>query len=97
MANLLPMVPVLLPFGYFFVNLQALNNVPKLNNFVKAKMPWRAAHIVTSVLFGQFASYVSSIIFVKQIRSKQDNLMKNEAFPAWFNKEQVVNPDRVFF
>jgi hypothetical protein len=53
--------------------------------------------LVASAGVGLLNSIFASAFLAKSIRSKHESLLKNEVFPAWFNKDRVVNPDRVFF
>jgi hypothetical protein len=76
---------------------QAFNNVAVLNNFVATKLTMKGKYLVASAGLGLFASALSSIVFASSIRGTHENLLRNEVFPAWTQKERVVNPDRVFF
>lgn len=76
---------------------QAFNNVAVLNNLVATKLTMKGKYLVASAGLGLFASALSSIVLASSIRGTHENLLRNEVFPAWTQKERVVNPDRVFF
>ena len=76
---------------------QALQNVPVLNNLVSTKLSFKGKYLAVSLGAGLITSLFASIIMANSLVSSKQNLLKNEVFPAWFQKDRVVNPDRVFF
>lgn len=71
--------------------------MPKLGHFIESKLAWKGRFLVTSAVVGLVNSFVASIFLAKSIRNSHENMLKKEVFPAWFSREQVINPDRVFF
>lgn len=53
--------------------------------------------MIVSALAGLADSFVASVVLTQSLKSSHENLLKKEVFPAWFQKERVVNPSRVFF
>ena len=53
--------------------------------------------MIVSALAGLTDSFVASVVLTKSLKSSHENLLKKEVFPAWFKKDRVVNPERVFF
>jgi hypothetical protein len=83
---------------WVFIHLsQAFNNVAVLNNLVATKLTMRGRYFVASLGVGLVTSFFSSILFTSSVKGTYEKLLKNEVFPAWTQKERVVNPDRVFF
>ena len=76
---------------------QAFNNVAVLNNFVATKLTMKGKYLVAALGTGLFTSALLSIGFASSTIATNENLLRNEVFPAWTQKERVVNPDRVFF
>ncbi len=66
-------------------------------SFIQSKLPWKGGFLVASAAVGLFNSFFASVVLGRSIISKHESLLKNEVFPAWFKKDRVVNPDRVFF
>ena len=53
--------------------------------------------LIVSAGAGLVTSLLTSIILASSLRGTYQNMLKNEVFPAWLQKDRVVNPDRVFF
>lgn len=68
-----------------------------MNHFVANKLSWKGKFLIVSALAGLADSFVASVVLTKSLKSSHENLLKKEVFPAWFQKDRVVNPSRLFF
>lgn len=53
--------------------------------------------MIAATTLGLIDSFIVSFVTTKSLKDTRESLLKKEVFPAWFNKERVVNPERVFF
>ena len=83
--------------GYFATYFQALHNVSALHHLVSTKIAVKGRFLLVSAGAGLVTSFFASWILTSSFGSSRQSLLRNEVFPAWLQRDRVVNPDRVFF
>jgi len=87
----------ILTYWVKFIITKALHKFTSLNQLVQNKISFKGKFLIVSGAVGLIDSFLVSVALTNSYRNTHASLLKKEVFPAWFNKERVVNPDRVFF
>lgn len=64
---------------------------------VASKLSWKGKFLIVSALVGVADSFLASVVLAKSLKGSHESLLKKEVFPAWFQKDRVINPERIYF
>lgn len=87
----------IISYWVIFLITQALHKFSVLNEFVQNKISYKGKFLIASATAGLITSLFVAVGLTGSLRNTREALLKKEIFPAWLNKEKVVNPQRVFF
>ena len=105
MYSLAPVNSELLPVSssawhhimYLFIINKAFNFVPAVKNSVTSKFSHKSAGSLLALGSAGLTYFLTSFAVISSVKSESNRIINRNSHPGWYQKDRVVNADRVFF